>query len=52
METGAIEVEQEILRGTVQSIVYQNQENGYAVLRLTAETGELVTVVGTIPMKE
>ena len=43
-------MEQEILRGTVQSIVYQNQENGYAVLRLTAETGELVTVVGTIPM--
>ena len=43
-------MEQEILRGTVQAVVFQNPENGYAVLRLAAETGELVTVVGTVPM--
>jgi exodeoxyribonuclease V alpha subunit len=43
-------VEQEILRGTVQAVVFQNPENGYAVLRLALETGELVTVVGTVPM--
>ena len=42
--------EQTILRGTVSAVVYQNDENGYAVLRLKAESGETVTVVGTIPL--
>lgn len=40
----------QMLRGTVQSIVFQNPENGYTVLRLCEESGELITVVGTIPM--
>ena len=35
--------------GTVQSVVFQNEENGYTVLRLMAEEGELITVVGCIP---
>ena len=39
-----------IVRGTVQQIVYYNDENGYAVLRLKTEGGETVTVVGTIPV--
>lgn len=39
----------EILQGTVCSVVYQNYENGYAVLRLQCEDGQTVTVVGTIP---
>lgn len=42
--------EQEILRGTVAAVVYQNEDNGYAVLRLKTESGETVTVVGTIPL--
>ena len=29
-----------IVRGTVQQIVYYNDENGYAVLRLIARDGE------------
>ena len=41
---------EEILRGTVSAIVFQNAENGYTVLRLRCEDGELVTVVGIIPM--
>ena len=41
---------EEILQGTVSSIVFQNQENGYTVLRLRCEDGESVTVVGVIPM--
>ena len=41
---------EEILRGTVLSIVFQNKENGYTVLRLRSEEGETVTVVGVIPM--
>ncbi len=42
--------DEQMLRGTVQSIVFQNPENGYTVLRLCEESGELITVVGTIPM--
>lgn len=35
--------------GTVLNIVYQNADNGYTVLRMTATDGETVTVVGCIP---
>ena len=35
--------------GTVQSVIFQNEENGYTVLRLVTEEGELVTVVGCVP---
>ena len=37
------------LSGTVDAIIYKNEENGYTVLRLTDESGEAVTVVGTFP---
>ena len=42
--------EAEILQGTIAAVVYQNYENGYAVLRLQCEDSQVVTVVGTIPM--
>ena len=38
-----------IVRGTVQQIVYYNDENGYAVLRLAAENEAEVTATGTFP---
>lgn len=41
--------ERERIEGTVMQVVFQNEENGYAVLRLVEETGELMTVVGCIP---
>ena len=41
--------ELDILQGTIGAVVYQNYENGYAVLRLQCEDGQTVTVVGTIP---
>ena len=44
------ERDEEMIRGTVQGIVFQNSENGYTVLRLCTESGELITVTGTIPM--
>ena len=44
------EREENMIRGSVQSVVFQNPENGYAVLRLQTDEGEAVTVVGTIPM--
>ncbi|MBQ9330219.1 MAG: ATP-dependent RecD-like DNA helicase [Oscillibacter sp.] len=37
------------LEGTIHSVIFQNAENGYAVLRLLTEEGELLTVVGCIP---
>ena len=44
------ERDEEMIRGTVQSIVFQNAENGYTVLRLRTEGGDQITVTGTIPM--
>ncbi len=43
-------MESEILQGTISAVVYQNYENGYAVLRLRCAGGQTVTVVGTIPL--
>ena len=37
------------LIGTVLSVIFQNMENGYAVLRVVTEDGEVVTAVGCIP---
>ena len=42
--------ELEILQGTIGAVVFQNYDNGYAVLRLQLEDGQTVTVVGTIPL--
>lgn len=42
-------MEQELISGTVAAVVFQNQENGYAVLKLDSEEGGVITVVGTIP---
>ena len=45
-----MEQELEIIQGAVTAVVYQNYDNGYAVLRLNVGGGQNVTVVGTIPM--
>ena len=44
------EQELEILQGTIGAVVFQNYDNGYAVLRLRRQGGDAVTVVGTIPL--
>ena len=44
-----MEQELEILQGVIGAVVYQNYENGYAVLRLQCSDGQMATVVGTIP---
>ena len=41
--------EQETVIGTIASVIYQSEENGYAVVRLATEDGELITVTGCIP---
>ena len=35
--------------GTINSVIYKNEENGYTVLRLETDSGEDVTVVGCVP---
>ena len=42
--------ELEILQGAISAVVFQNYDNGYAVLRLSLDDGQTVTVVGTIPL--
>ena len=44
------EQELEIIQGVISAVVYQNYDNGYAVLRLAAQNGQGITVVGTIPL--
>ena len=44
------EQELEIIQGTIGAVVYQNYDNGYAVLRLRCGGDQAVTVVGTIPL--
>ena len=43
-------MESEIIQGVITGVVYQNYDNGYCVLRLKAEDGQQITVVGTIPL--
>jgi len=40
----------QIVQGVISAVVYQNYDNGYAILRLNVGGGQNVTVVGTIPM--
>ena len=44
-------MENELVRveGSVSAVVFQNAENGYTVLRLKDEQGELTTAVGIVP---
>lgn len=37
------------VEGTVQNIIFQNEENGYTVFCLVTDEGEAITVVGCIP---
>ena len=42
-------VEYQELSGTVDTVIYKNEANGYTVLRLRDGSGEAVTVVGCFP---
>ena len=43
------EYELQELSGTVENVIFKNEENGYTVLRLKDGNGEIVTVVGCFP---
>ena len=38
-----------VISGSVDSVIYSNDENGYTVLRLRLDEGGVVTLVGTLP---
>ena len=39
-----------IIRGTIAAVLYQNEANGYTVVRFQTDEGDSITVVGTIPL--
>ena len=39
----------ECITGTVEDIVYKNEDTGFAVIELASDS-ELITVVGTLPL--
>ena len=39
----------EKLTGTVEGVIYANEENGYAILDFGTSENELITIVGTLP---
>lgn len=41
---------QEIVCGTILAVLFQNEDNGYTILRFEKESGDVITVVGTIPL--
>ena len=42
-------VEQTEINGIISSVIYLNDENGYAVVRIETDSGEMVTAVGCLP---
>lgn len=42
-------VELSEINGTVSSVIFRNDENGYAVVRMLTENGETTTAVGCLP---
>ncbi len=42
-------VEQAEINGIISSVIYRNDENGYAVVRLEQDNGEMTTAVGCLP---
>lgn len=42
-------VEQTEINGIISSVIYLNDENGYSVVRMETDSGEMVTAVGCLP---
>ena len=43
------ELDYQELTGTVETVIFKNEENGYTILRLRGDSGETVTVLGCFP---
>ncbi|MBQ9069796.1 MAG: ATP-dependent RecD-like DNA helicase [Clostridia bacterium] len=42
--------ENEVIKGTIENVVYYNESNDYAVLEVSLENNLLITAVGTMPI--
>ena len=40
----------ETVKGTIENVVYRNENNDYTVLEIVTSESELITAVGMIPM--
>ena len=40
----------EEIKGTVKTIIFRNEENGFTVLELVDESGDEITAVGSLPL--
>ncbi len=49
MEEMLVPGELEKLSGSVESVIYANEENGYGIMDFVLDGGDLVTIVGTLP---
>ncbi len=47
---GIYEEKTERIEGTIESIVYHNEDNDYTVLEIATASNELITAVGTVPL--
>lgn len=47
MERAMVELTE--INGIISSVIYLNDENGYAVVRMETDSGEMVTAVGCLP---
>ena len=43
------ELDYQELTGTVETVIFKNEENGYTILRLRSDSGETVTMLGCFP---
>ncbi len=43
------ELDYQELTGTVETVIFKNEENGYTILKLRDDSGEIVTVLGCFP---
>ena len=39
----------EVLEGSIESVIYSNEENGYSICDMATSDDEIITIVGTMP---
>ena len=42
-------ISDEVLEGSIESVIYSNEENGYAICDMATSDDEIITIVGTMP---
>ena len=45
----AFDAADELIEGSIESVIYSNEENGYAICDMATSSDEIVTIVGVMP---